>query len=99
MTNKFHVKSKVWVFSGDSSWHFLTVPTDTTKKIDKLFSGLKAGFGSLPVEVSLGKSTWQTSIFPDSKAKTYLLPLKAKIRKVEKISEGDDVQFSLSIRV
>ena len=37
------------------------------------------------------------SIFPDSKSGTYILPLKAKVRKKENIYEGDTVTFSCDI--
>jgi hypothetical protein len=38
-----------------------------------------------------------TSIFPDRKAGAYLLPLKAEIRKSEKIRAGDTVRFVLEV--
>ena len=60
---------------------------------------MKRGWGSLPVTVTIGKTSWKTSIFPDAKAGAYLLPLKADVRKKEKILASDTVSFSLEIRV
>jgi hypothetical protein len=42
---------------------------------------------------------WKTSIFPDNKTGTYLLPLKADVRKKEKIGAGDTIMLSLEIQV
>lgn len=65
---------------------------------DKGNSRKKAkGWGSIPVTVTLGKSTWKTSIFPDKKAGTYLLPLKAAVRKKEGVGAGDKVRFEIEI--
>jgi hypothetical protein len=41
------------------------------------------GWGRLKVSARVGKSTWDTAIWFDTKAQTYLLPLKASIRTAE----------------
>ncbi len=43
------------------------------------------------MEAKIGKTNWRTSIFPDSKSGTYLLPVKATVRRVEGIDDGDTV--------
>lgn len=57
---------------------------------------MAGGWGSLPVNVSLGKSRWKTSIFPDKKI-FYLLPIKSQIRKAEKINDGDLINLEIEI--
>ena len=47
------------------------------------------GFGSIPVEVSIGGSVWQTLLFPDKAAGSFLLPIKRAIRDREGIKPGD----------
>jgi hypothetical protein len=47
------------------------------------------GFGSVRVRVELGSSSWETSVFPEPGASTYLLPLKAEIRRREGLQDGD----------
>jgi hypothetical protein len=66
--------------------------------IRQLFHGLGRGFGSLPVVVTLGSTCWRTSIFPDSKAGAYLLPLKAEVRRRENIRNGSTVRIEFSIQ-
>jgi hypothetical protein len=46
-----------------------------------------------------GGTSWKTSIFPDKKTGTYLLPLRASVRKREKIAAGDKIAFSVEVRV
>ena len=82
--NLFKFKSEVWVYPGMAGWRFISLPKKQSGQIKKTFGGLTGGFGSLPVNVTVGKTTWKTSIFPDKKTKSYLLPLKAEVRKKEK---------------
>ncbi len=95
----FNFQAKVWLYSGKSAWHFISLPKALSAKIKKLFLGLERGWGSLPVRVKIGESEWQTSIFPDKKTKSYLLPLKAGIRKTENIKVADKVKVSIEILV
>lgn len=97
MKNIFKFKAKVWVYAGQAGWHFVNVPKEESLKIKKLFGIMARGWGSLPVKVTVGQTSWQTSIFPDKKSGTYLLPLKAAARKAENIVEGDDISFLIRI--
>lgn len=100
MNRTFEFTSKVWQHPGEAgAWHFVTLPTDLADEIEFLFADKKRGWGSLPVEVSLKSSKWRTSIFPDKKAASYLLPLKASVRKKESIVENDMVTISIEITV
>jgi hypothetical protein len=94
---KKQIKSKVWLYGGASAWHFITVPKKESEEIKETFGKSARGWGSIPVKVTLGKTTWKTSIFPDKKSGTYLLPLKAEIRKKEEILADDNVKFILEI--
>jgi Domain of unknown function (DUF1905) len=93
----FHFTAPLWKYSGDSAWHFITVPTDVSVRIKFLQSG-RRGFGSVRVLVTIGASQFETSVFPDSKSGCYLLPVKASIRKAEKIGHGDQVTCLLELR-
>lgn len=96
MKKVFRFKSKVWLYPGMSGWHFVGVPK---KESDVIKKGIlkKAGFGSVPVIVTVGKTKWETSIFPDKRTDTYLLPLKIEVRKREAIVVGEEVSLSIEI--
>lgn len=59
----------------------------------------KRGFGSVRISALIGNTSWQTSIFPDKKSGCYFLPLKADVRKKEKLIDGQTVSVKLGIDV
>ncbi len=89
--------ARVWIYPGDTKWHFVYVPKNIAKEIHKNFGNLSRGWGSLPVEIKIKKSKWKTSIFRDNKSQSYLLPIKASIRKKEIIQNNDDISINLKI--
>lgn len=81
-----------------AAWRFLSVPIKEGKMIKETFGKHARGWGSLPISITIGKTTWNTSIFPDKKSGSYLLPVKAKVRDAENIKDGATVSYTLSIR-
>ena len=90
-------EAAAWEWQGDAPWVFVTLPHDLADEIEATApSG--TGFGSIPVEVRVGSSTWETSLFPDKAAASYVLPLKKAIRRAEAIEIGDTVTVGLRLR-
>ncbi len=89
-------EAEVWVYSGPAAWHFVTLPEEAASMV-RFVAGKAPGFGSVRVRAGVGKARWTTSLFPDRKSGSYLLPLKADIRKGEKISAGDRIAVSLTV--
>lgn len=88
-------KAKVWLYPGETAaWHFVSLDKKLSQKLRKEYRAFTRGFGSLPVEVTTGETTWKTSIFYDSKAETYMLPLKAEVRRKEGIRDGEHLTFT-----
>lgn len=98
MQKTFTLKSKVTVYPGMAAWRFLGLPLKETREIKEKHGKTAKGWGSLPVSVTIGDTSWETSIFPDKKSGSYLLPLKKQIRKAEGISDTDTVTFTLRLR-
>ena len=98
MATDYTVTASIWEHSGPASWHFLTLPPDLADEIRALHSGDQRAFGSLPVRVTLGASSWDTSMFADTKAASYLLPLKGEVRRREGVGDGDVVTLTLAVR-
>lgn len=80
-----------------ATWYVVTLDAKTGKNIYEQFGSQQGGFGSLRVSVTLGASTWQTSIFRDSSAKSYILFIKAAVRKQEQVRVGDKLAFTLTL--
>lgn len=87
----------LWLWPGDAGWHFVSLPEGAADDIAARFDGHRKGFGSLKVRVRVGDTEWDTSIFPDSKAGTYVLPVKRQVRDREGIAPGDVVDVHLTV--
>jgi hypothetical protein len=100
MQKQYEITSELWLYSaGKAAWHFITIPEEPSAEI-KFFSGdAKVGFGSVRVCATVGKTTWKTSIFPDSKTGCYFLPVKAEVRKKEALNIGDKITLLLDLNL
>ncbi len=77
-------RAKLWLWDGKGAWHFMSLPVEIYNDIKLLSSG-RSGFGSIRVQATIGSTSWDTSIFPDTTRKTYLLPVKKAVRHTEKL--------------
>ena len=96
----FEFKNKVWLYNAEKgSWHFITLPVSLGDEIKHMCEHVSKGWGSIPVKVCAGDTTWKTSIFPDKKENSYVLPLKASVRKKEEITDGQTIQVAITIEI
>jgi hypothetical protein len=93
----FLFTAELWAYPGKSAWFFVTLPKNESEQIKFLNNHKRRGWGSVPVKARIGETAWSTSIFPDSKAGAYLIPVKADVRKKERITAGDLVTVSVSV--
>ena len=92
---EFDARLRLWDARKHDSWTFADLPTDVADEIADVSAGVTRGFGSVRVEVTIGRTTWRTSIFPG--ATTYVLPVKAAVRRAESVAAGDDVPVLLRL--
>lgn len=88
--------AEVWEHTS-GGWHFLDVPEAVADDIEARYGERAGGFGSVRVEVTVGASRWRTSLFPDAKRATYVLPLKKPVRAAEGFGAGDTVTVQLAV--
>ncbi len=93
------VRSKLWLYPGPGGWHFITLPSKHAREIKMSLRGMRHGWGSVPVKATIGKTAWKTSLFPERDSASYVLPVKADVRKREKIEEGDTIVLTLEVMV
>lgn len=96
-TSIYKLKSDVVVYSGMGGWRFLVIPKKAGQEIKEKFAKRAVGWGSIRVSVKIGKTEWKTSIFPDKKSGTYLLPLKKEVRKSESIIDSAKVSYVIKL--
>jgi len=89
-------RAKVWTQESTGAWHFVTLPANLSKRIRTLTAGQLKPFGSFRVKARTGLTMWETSLFHDGKRDAFILPLKADVRRKEKIKIGDAIEVSVS---
>ena len=94
---QFNFRADLWESTSASpgSWHFVTLPGGLADDIGR--AGQRTSFGSIRVEVTIGATTWRTSLFPDKARRSLLLPVKKPVRAIEGLSDGAACQVALSI--
>lgn len=90
-------EGEVYRWKANEAFFLVSVPRDLSDEIKEISEGLTNGFGSLKVEATIGKTTWRTSIFPDSKSGCFDLPLKAMVRKANNLEVGSCASVQLNL--
>ena len=86
---------KIWFWKGPSPWFFVTVPEKQSEDLKAILRVVTYGWGMIPVVARIGKTEWKTSMFP--KDGSYIVPIKAIIRKAENLEEGDKVMIQIEV--
>lgn len=86
---------KIIYWRGPAPFFFVRMPENHSRDIKAISNAVTYGWGVIPVQVQIGNTTFKTSLFP--KDNLYLVPVKASVRKAEKLDEGDDVTVRLKI--
>lgn len=87
--------AKIWFWKGPSPFYFVTVPAEQSQELHFISSSVTYGWGMIPVTVQIGRTVWQTSLWP--KDGGYVVPIKVSVRRAEKIDEGDAVSVRLEV--
>jgi len=95
--DEFEAELWLWSAKEGDSWVFVTVPEDLSDEIRER-SGPPRGFGSVRVEVTIGATTWRTSVFPNSQEPgCYALPVKKAVRRSEGLDIGETAVIRLRV--
>lgn len=78
----------IW-WRGPAPYHFVVLPEPEAERLRAVASRVTYGWGCIPATVTLGGTTFTTSIFP--KDGGFRVPLKAAPRRAEGVELGDDV--------
>ncbi len=91
----YSFKGKLWKHKSQGGWHFVTLPSRVSKKIRSALGTSEEGWGRLKTVAQIKGSSWQTAIWFDTKADSYLLPVKAAVRRKEKLEVGSSIGVRL----
>lgn len=97
MTITMEFSGNIIYWRGPAPWYFVPIPQNQSEEIRDISDLVTYGWGVIPVGVQIGDTEWTTSLFP--KDGVYLVPIKASIRKAEKLEQGDMVTIQLQIEM
>ena len=94
----YEFSAELWRWTGDgAAWVFLTVPEDIADDVEAHLAGPERGFGAVKVRVRIGSSTWDTSLFPSREHSSYILPVKAAVRRAQGVDAGDMIGVAIDV--
>lgn len=92
MKKEYKIKAKVWVYPGSGAWYFVNLDKKISAGIRKVYPK-----GFVKVRAQIGKTAWDTSLFPHKQSTSYLLSIKSAVRKKEDIWDGDEIKIGFRI--
>ena len=92
-SHQIRFEAEVIRFNGPGGWHGVFLSTDAAS--EARFFGRANALGAIAVRAQIGAGEVKTSLFPDKRRDSFLLPLKAQLRSRENIKEGDRIAVTL----
>lgn len=98
MNGDIRFAATLWRYQGKGGWTFVTLPDEAANDVRLCQLG-RAGraWGMIKAEVQIGDTNLQTTLWPDKASGSFVLPVKAAVRKREKIGPGDTVDVILKL--
>jgi Domain of unknown function (DUF1905) len=93
----FEFEGTIIFWKGPAPFFFVAMPEKESHELKAVSAAVTYGWGVIPVQVRIGKTEWQTSLFP--KDGLYLVPIKASVRKAETLEEHDRVMVRMEVRL
>jgi hypothetical protein len=94
----YRFSSELWRYDGEAPWCFVTLPVELSGNIRAEHGVTATAFGSIRAIVTVGRTSWPTSLFPDKRLGSYVLPVKKKVREAEGIEIGSLVEVQLELQ-
>ncbi len=94
--HQWSFRARVWQWR-EGTWRFVTVPEAVSDEVDEVVGDGAGGFGSVRVEVTVGRTVWRTSLFPSAEEGAYVLPLKKAVRAAEGLADDDVAEVTIRL--
>ncbi len=92
---RFRFQARVIEWRGPSPFFFAPLPPDEASEIRRIARFVTYGWGVIPVAATINGVTFATSLFP--KDETYLLPIKAAVRRKAAVTAGDMIEVEMAV--
>lgn len=98
MLDRLEFRAELWLSAGPGGWTFVTLPAECADQIRfYLGNGKRRTWGMIRVRARIGSSEWDTTIWPDKPSGSFLLPVKAAVRRSQKVAAGAKADVSLTL--
>jgi hypothetical protein len=87
---------EVIAWRGPAPFYFVKLPGEPAAAVHAVSHVASYGWGCIPVSARIRDTEFGTALIP--KDGGYLLPVKAAVRKAERLEPGDTVAVQMSIR-
>lgn len=95
---KYQFTATIWQYSQPKGgWYFISLPSVISNEIRENLKWQEEGWGRLKATAKINNTEWETAIWFDTKMRTYLLPLKASVRKTNNLESGTNVEIIIRI--
>ncbi len=94
---RYEFEGKMWKPNSPGGWYFIALPKQLSKEIRENLKWPEEGWGRMKAAALINKVEWETAIWFDKKMETYLLPIKADIRKKTGIKPDELIAVCISI--
>jgi Domain of unknown function (DUF1905) len=97
LTGQSRFEATVFYWRGPSPFFFAPIPAQLAAEVKQIAKHVTYGWGMIPVEAAInGGVMFRTSLFP--KDGTYLLPVKAAVRRRSQVTAGDLIEVEMTVQ-
>jgi hypothetical protein len=93
---RFSFEAEIIYWRGPSPFFYAPLPKADAAEIRRLAKHFTYGWGVIPVEADIAGVVFKTSLFP--KDETYLLPIKADVRRKADVTAGDLIDVDMTLQ-
>lgn len=87
--------AELFEWRGPAPYVWVLLPPRAAEHVRDRAAEATYGWGAIPVEATIGGTTWETSLLP--RGESYVLPVKLAVRKAEGLELDDPVTVELEV--
>jgi len=93
----YNIQAVLWRHKSAGGWYFVTIPQEISKEIRDNLQWQEEGWGRMKASAIIKEHQWDTAIWFDTRTNSYVLPIKAQIRKKLSLEEGDIIDIRVLV--
>ncbi|GAB6903520.1 DUF1905 domain-containing protein [Kineosporia succinea] len=91
----FRFEAELIEWRGPAPYYFLPIPPEMVDAVREVAADVTYGWGMVPVEATIGASSWETSLWPREGG--YLLPVRKWVQKAQTMDVGETATVGMRV--